>query len=150
MALEPYKKSHDEKMIGFTADFEVAVYKQHRFLNDAFLETLRKLPTLSGQQTKLADILSSIEVERKKVWNDLVKGTTLTLIGLLDQTKPGKGDVLDTIVITRAERQKLLDRVLESFPEVKGEGEHMDTTEPVRNARLYYQFLLRPYKCADE
>jgi hypothetical protein len=116
LALEPYKKSHDEKMIGFTADFEVAVYKQHRFLNDTFLDTLRKLPTLSGQQTKLADIISTIEVERKKLWKDLIKGTTLTLIGLLDQTKPGKGDVLDTLVITRAERQKLLDRILQSFP----------------------------------
>jgi hypothetical protein len=150
LALEPYKKSHDEKMIGFTADFEVAVYKQHRFLNDTFLDTLRKLPTLSGQQTKLADIISTIEVERKKLWKDLIKGTTLTLIGLLDQTKPGKGDVLDTLVITRAERQKLLDRILQSFPEVKVEGENMNATEPVHNARLYYQFLLRPYRCADE
>ena len=44
MVLEPYKKSHDEKMIAFTADFEIAIYKQHGFLN----ETLSR-----GQYTQI-------------------------------------------------------------------------------------------------
>src|SRR2546425_5020638 len=49
MALEPYKKSPDQKMIGFTADLAVGIYRQHRRLNDEFLDLLRNLPDLSDQ-----------------------------------------------------------------------------------------------------
>ncbi len=150
MVLEPYKQSADQKMIGSTAAFMARIYGQHRTLNELFLDLLRKLPDLSDQPTKLADIVSTIEVERGKVWNDLIKATTLTLLGLLDQTKTGKDGTLQTLVITRAERRELLDRLLRAFPEVKVQGHKQGTSDPMFIASLYDQFLTKPYKCADE
>src|SRR2546428_14129597 len=52
--LEPYKKSPDQTMIGFTADFVAGVYRQHRKLKDQFLGLLRNLRDLSDQPTKPA------------------------------------------------------------------------------------------------
>jgi hypothetical protein len=148
--LEPYRRSHDQKMIGFTADFEARVYKQHRFLNDAFLDVLRKLPDLSAQPTKFADVISSIEVERGKLWNHVIRGTTLTLLGLLDQNKTDKNGKVQTLVITRAESKELLDRLLKYFPEVKDKTDKSGAAMPTQVAALYYLLLTKPYKCADE
>ena len=148
--LGQYRKSHDQKMIGFTADFVARIYKQHRSLNDAFLDVLRKLPDLSDQPTKLADVISTIEVQRGELWNDLTKGTTLTLMGLFDQNKADKVGKLHTLVITRAESKELLNRLLKYFPEVKGKTDKSGASMPTQVAALYYLLLTKPYKCADE
>ena len=103
--LEPYKKSADQRMIGLTADLAAGIYRRHRRLNDQFLDLLRNLPE---QPTKLADTISTIEVERDKRWSDLIKATTLTLLGLVDQRKTSKDGTLQTLVITKAERKELL------------------------------------------
>jgi hypothetical protein len=147
MVLEPYKKSADQKMTGFTAEFMAGVYRQHIRLNDQFLGLLRNLP---DQPTKLADAISTIEVERGKLWNDLMKATTLTLLGLVDQSKTDKDGTLQTLVITRAERKELLDRLLRAFPKVKDQSGKAGTSDLMFITGLYYQFLTKPYKCADE
>jgi hypothetical protein len=148
--LAQYRQSPDRKMIGFTADFLALLYKQHRFLNDTFLELLRKLPDLSSQPAKLADTISTIEVERGKLWNDLIKGTTLTLLGLLDQNRTDDEGTLHILVITRCERKELLDRLVQSFPEVKDKEKRTAEAGPAQAAGLYYLFLTKPYNCADE
>src|SRR2546427_1685350 len=150
IVLEPYKKSPDQTMIGLTADFAASVYRQHRRLNDQFLDLLRSLPDLSDQPTKRADAISTIEVERGKLWNDLIKATTLTLLGLLDQSKTGKDGTLQTLVITKAERKELLDRLLRAFPEVKAQGHKPGASDLMFIASLYDQFLAGQYKSADE
>jgi hypothetical protein len=149
-ALEPYRKSRDQKMIGFTSNFEVQVYKQHRALNDAFLDMLRKLPDLSNQPTNVADVISEIEVERGKLWDDLTQGATLTLLGLVDQNKPDGNGKLNTLVITRAERRELIDGILRSFPRVNAKTNAPDAPKPEQIASLYYLFLTKPYECSDE
>jgi len=150
MVLEPYKKSRDKEGIGRTADLVAGVYRQHRRLNDQFLGLLRDLPDLSGQPAKRADVISTLEVERNKVWNDLAKGTTLTLLGLVDSSRADKDGTLRTLVITRTERKELLDRLWRSFPEVKDQADKPGTSEPIFLAGLYHLFLTKPYKCADE
>jgi|SRR5205809_1907773 len=150
MVLEPYKKGHDKEVIGRTADFLTAIYRQHRRLNDQFLDLLRNLPDLSGQPAKRADVISTIEVERDKLWNDLAKGTTHTLLGLVDPSRVDKDGTLRTLVITRAERKELLDRLWRSFPEVKDQADKPGTPELIFLAGLYHLFLTKPYKCADE
>jgi len=89
-------------------------------------------------------------VERGKLGNDLIKATTLTLLGLVDQSKTGKDGTLQTLVITRAERKELLDRLLRTFPKVKGERDMPGTPDLMFTAGLYYQFLTKPYKGSDE
>jgi len=148
--LEPYKKSADQRMIGFTADLAAGIYRRHRRLNDQFLDLLRNLPDLSDQPTKRADTISTIEVERGKLWNDLIKATTLTLLGLVDQSKTSKDGTLQTLVITKAERKELLDRLLRAFPEVKAQGHKPGASDLMFIASLYDQFLAGPYKSADE
>jgi len=88
MVLEPYKKSADQKMIAPTADWAKRIYRQHIRLNDQFLDLLRNLPDLSNQPAKRADTISTIEVERGKLGNDLIKVTTLTLLGCSIRTRP--------------------------------------------------------------
>ena len=149
MVLEPYKKSPDQKMIGLTAAYAASLYRQHRRLTDQFLDLLRNLPDHSDQ-VKLADVISTIEVERGKVWNELIKATTLTLLGLVDQSKTSKDGTLQTLAITRAERKELLDRLLRVFPEVKAQAHKPDTSDLMFIASLYDQFLTKGYKCSDE
>lgn len=150
MVLEPYKKNADKEMIGVTAGFAAGVYRQHIRLNDQFLDLLRSLPDSADQATKRADAISTMEVERGKLWTDLINATTLTLLGLVDQNKTGKDGTLQTLVITRAERKELLDRLLRAFPEVKGQAHKPGTSDLIFTAGLYYQFLTKPYKCSDE
>ena len=150
MVLEPYKRSPDQNMIGLTADFVAGIYRQHRRLNDQFLDLLRNLPDLSDQPTKRADTISTIEVERGKLWNDLIKATTLTLLGLVDQSKTSKDGTLQTLVITKAERKELFDRLLRAFPEVKAQGHKAGASDLMFIASLYDQFLAGQYKSADE
>ena len=150
MVLEPYKKSTDQKMIAPTADWASRIYRQHIKLNDQFLDLLRNLPDLSNQPAKRADTISTIEVERGKLGNDLIKATTLTLLGLVDQSKTGKDGTLQTLVITRAERKELLDRLSRTFPKVKEQADKASTSDLMFMAGLYYQFLTKPYRSADE
>ena len=149
MVLEPYEKSPDQNMIGLTAAYAAGLYRQHRRLTDQFLDLLRNLPDHSDQ-VKLADVISTIEVERGKVWKELIKATTLTLLGLVDQSKTSKDGTLQTLVITRAERKELLDRLLRAFPEVKAQGYKSGTSDLMFIAGLYDQFLTGQYKSADE
>ncbi len=128
----------------------IAMYRRHRRLNDQFLDLLRNLPDLSDQPTKRADTISTIEVERGKLWNDLIKATTLTLLGLVDQSKTSKDGTLQTLVITKAERKELLDRLLRAFPEVKAQAHKPGTSDVMFIASLYDQFLAGQYKSADE
>jgi hypothetical protein len=80
----------------------------------------------------------------------LIKATTLTLLGLVDQNKTVKDGTLHTLVITKGERKELLDRLLRTFPKVKEEGNKPGTPDLMFTAGLYYQFLTKPYKTADE
>lgn len=147
MVLEPYKKSADQDTTGLTAKYAAGVYRQHIRLNDQFLDLLRNMP---DESAKRADVISTIQVERGKLWNDLIKATTLTLLGLVDQSKTGKDGTLQTLVITRAERKELLDRLLRAFPEVKTQVGKADASDLMFIASLYYEFLTKPYKGADE
>jgi len=150
VVLEPYKRSADQKVIAPTADRASRIYRQHVKLNDQFLDVLRNLPDLANQPAKGADTISTIEVERGKLGNDLIKVTTLTLLGLVDQNKIAKDGTLQTLVITRVERKELLDRLLRTFPKVKEEGNRSGAPDMMFTAGLYYQFLTKPYKSADE
>jgi len=147
--VQPYKKSR-ERDIGIAASYLAAIYDQHKTLTDQFVELLRRLPDAAKQPTKFADIVSTMEVERGKLWNDLRRATILTLLGLVDQGKPDGDGKLRTLVITRAERKALLDRLLQSFPNVKDQADKPGSPELIFLAGLYYRLLTNPYKCSDE
>jgi hypothetical protein len=151
MVLEPYKKSADQKIIGPAAEWTSGIYRQHVRLNDQWLDLLRNIPDMSNQPAKRADTISTIQVERGKLGNDLIKVTALTLLGLVDQNKTANDGTLQTLVITKVERKELLDRLLRTFPRVKEEANKQGTPDLMFTAGLYYQFLTtKPYNSADE
>jgi hypothetical protein len=148
-ALQPYKDSRDRETIGSTADYLATIHHQHILLNGHFLDTLRKLPDLSSQPTKLADIVSTIVDLRGKLWDSLTEPTTLVLLNLIDRTRADSDGILRTLVITRAERGRLLTQLLQTFPQLK-EGPTSRDLKPIEIARLYYLFLTKGYKGSDE
>jgi hypothetical protein len=149
--LEPYEASEDERIIRSAAEFENLVYKRHVTLNDEFLDLLRKLPGLSHRPTDFADSISTIEVERGKLWTDLTTATTLAVMGLVDQNKTDKDGLLHTLVITRKERQELLNRLQKSFPGLTDKTAESSRGMPTKIASLYYTFMNNPrYRCKDE
>jgi hypothetical protein len=81
--------------------------------------------------------------------NDLIRGATFQLLGLVDNGRADADGVLRTLVITQAERKELLDRLLRYFPEAKGKEDKADTPPLVFIAGVYHRFLTR-YRCADE
>ena len=68
-------------------------------------------------------------------------------VGRPEQDRHG---TLQTLVITRAERKELLERLLRAFPKVKEEADKAGMSDLMFIAGLYYQFLTKPYKSADE
>jgi hypothetical protein len=147
--ISPYVKSQDSDMIATPARFEVAEYVQHIRLNDQFLAVLRSLSG-ANDPTTLADALSTLEVERGKAWTGLTQATTLVAMGLIDVTKTSPGGNLDSLLITCAERQQLLSRLLEWFPDLKDKANSATLPTPTRLASLYYTLLTKGYKCADK
>jgi hypothetical protein len=148
LIVAPYRKSVDQEMTGFTADFVATVYAQHRKLNDQFLDVLRKLSS-ANDPGQLADALSTLEVERGKLWTDLTKATGLAAMGLMDRKRTNAEGNLNALVITRAEKRALLNQLVDKFPELKNPSQG-DLPTPTRLAGLYYTFLMRNLKCSDE
>ena len=146
--LTPYRGSADKEIIATAAEFMTVVYRQHQKLNDSLLELLRTLG--SGTPGQLADTISTLEVERGKLWNDLIKGATLCGLGLLDKSRTGVDGNINAIVLTRAERASLLDRIGKTFPAVSDALSRPETPTPTKIAALYRTVLMKNYRCADE
>jgi hypothetical protein len=142
-----YQKSSDKEGVGAAAGFVVAIYDQHRRLNDLFLESLRSLSGTTDM-VKLADVLSTLQVERGKTWTDLTRAITLSVMLLMDRTKTGPDGNLNAILLTRVQSDRLLAQIQEDFPGVASASTGAST--PTRLANLYYGFLKRPLKRADE
>jgi hypothetical protein len=143
--VSPYLKSADRAGIGSAAGYVVAVYDRHLRLNDLLLESLRSLSD-SADLAKLAAVISTVQVERSKAWADLSRAITLSVMFLLDRTKMGPDGNLNTILLTRAESDKLLLQMREDFPGVATASPA--TATPTWLASYYYAFLKRPLKRA--
>jgi hypothetical protein len=147
--LAKYENSANKTAIGFPAQAMTSIYKQHQRLNDTLLQMLRSLPdTSTTNSSRLADGISTLQVERGKLWTDLTRAVTLSAMLLIDQSKVGSDGNLNAILLTKAESDRLIKRIEEDFPDVGSDAS--STPTPARLAGLYHQFLKRPYARADK
>lgn len=163
-ALQPFKFKSGDENTRTTAVYLSMVYDQHIDLNQRALNLLKKLTDYNQPDfmTKLADQLSTLQVERDQRWSDLVVPTTLALGLLVDMTPTDdSGNFLpDTeanrekgktmrFAITKAQKQSLLDWAGEHFPEFVRSPKNK-WSPPASIASTYVDFLNGGRKCSDE
>jgi hypothetical protein len=166
--LEPYisPKTHltsatalQVENIQTAAKFAIMVYDQHIDINHRMLDLLKKMPTNSNP-AELSDQISTLQVDRSQRWSDLVTPTTLALMMLVDMrptdddgnfiqtTDPNVGHT-KRLVITRKQKQELLDWANEHFPEFKDGTPEDQWSDPAKTAKLYTK-VFDGRKCSDE
>ena len=145
-ALVPFAVGRANESIQAAARMQVLVYRKHIDITQAAIEVVKKLDTM--KTAELADQLSTLQVERGQRWADLVDPTTMALLLLIDQTRV-ENDKLPYLVVSKADRKRLLDYIAEGFPEL-GNGTTKDKlSDPAKTAGLFIGFL-NSRKCSDE
>jgi hypothetical protein len=141
------------------AQFVVIVYDQHIDINRRMLDLLKKIST-SSKPTELSDQISTLQVERGARWADLVTPTTMAVMMLVDmRPTDDDGNFIKTtdpevghtkrLVITKKQKQELLDWADEHFPEFKDGTPRDQWSDPAKTATLYMT-LFNGRKCSDE
>jgi len=141
------------------AGFDLVVYDAHIAINDRVLALLKKT---SGNinLVELSDQLSTLEVERGQRWADLVTSTAMALMLLVDlRPTDENGNFLQTtdpnagqtrrIIVTKQQKQELLDWVNEHFTEFKDGTPENQLSDPAKTAKLYLTFF-NGHMCSDE
>jgi hypothetical protein len=125
-----------------------AIFSLHQQiqLDDRLNAFTKKLGTLS--QAEMADEMSSMQVERDKIWHSLVPVIEVVLLSLEDDKRLNKNGNIDRLNITLAQKQALAGKVVRLFPGAAGDDpDHMNM--PTFLASLYL-VLLNGHKAADE
>jgi hypothetical protein len=122
-----------------TSSFLILVYDAHISINDRLLGVIKRLART--EQSELADQLSTFEVERGERWSNLVRPTALTLMMLLDQTRPDENGKVTRLVINEAQKQALLSWLDEHFPELLDGTPNENWSAPAKAADLYHTLL---------
>jgi hypothetical protein len=149
-----------QESVQTAAEFAVMVYDQHIDINRRMLDLLKKMPTNSSP-AQLSDEISTLQVERGQRWADLVTPTALALMVLVD-TRPtdDDGNFIQTtdpnvghtkrLVITKKQKQELLDWSNEHFTEFQDGTPQDQWSDPAKTAKLLYTKLFDGRKCSDE
>lgn len=119
---------------------------EHIDLNRRAIELLKKMDSLP--ESDLMDQISTLQVERNQRWADLVKPITLALLQLIADRPDEKGGT-SWLIITKAQKQELLDWAYEHFPEFKDGTPKDQWSEPAKTAELYLA-LLNGHKGSNE
>ena len=148
-----------KESIQTAAEFTVMVYDQHIDINRRMLDLLRKTPTNSSPAV-LSDEISTLQVERGQRWADLVNPTTMALLALVDMrptdddgnfiqtTDPNVGHT-KRLVITKKQKQELLDWANAHFTEFRDGTSQEQWPDAAKTATLYIKFF-DGRKCSDE
>ena len=146
-SLRPFTSEENQENVRIAADFMVVVYEAHININDRLIELLRRLDTTD--QAELMDKFSTFQVERSQRWADLVQPTSFVLMMMVDLKRTDVPGKTTRLVITKAQKQMLLDSLYERFPEFKDGTPKDQWSDPVKTAQLYFG-VLDSRKCADE
>lgn len=146
-AVKPFAVEQNGENIKISADGFVDAYDAHIAIDQRMLELFKKLDRTS--QVEIMDQLSTFQVERGQKWADLVEPTTLTLMTLIDVSRPDENGKLNRLVLTKAQKKALLDWAIEHFPEIKNGTPQDQWSDPAKTAQLYFKFL-NGRKSADE
>jgi hypothetical protein len=149
-----------EENIRTAANFAVMVYDQHIDINRRMLDLLKKMPTNSNP-AELSDQISTLQVERGQRWSDLVTPTTMAVMMLVDmRPTDDDGNFIQTtnpevghtkrLVITKKQKQELLDWANEHFTEFQDGTPQDQWSDPAKTAKLLYTKVFDGRKCSDE
>ena len=145
--ISPFATSQSGENIGTAASLMAVVYDAHISINTRLLDVVRNIE--NTDQAKLADQLSTLQVERGQRWADLVEPSTLALLSLVDLKRTDANGKANILMITKAQKAWLLNWATGNFPEF-GDGTPKDRwSDPAKTVQLYFQFLL-PRKGTDE
>jgi len=140
-------KPKDEDDIPMAADLLTMIYDAHISINQRLLDLLKKLDRIGP--TDLSDQMSTLEVERGQEWANLVQPTTLALASLIDMKRIDSKGTVPWLVITKLQKQTLLDWIAEHFPEFKDGTPREKWSDPAKTAEMYVT-LLKGRKSTDE
>jgi hypothetical protein len=98
----------------------------------------------------IADELSTVEVEREKLWLDLANVAKLATLGLVDANYSDSDGHTSGTVLKRSEKEEFLDRLIKDFPELKDASQSDKWASPTAIASAYLNFLRQPWLCVDE
>ncbi len=147
--LLPFEQSLDKQVIASGAKYGVVTYQRHLTLNETYIKRLRE-PDNSGGIAGAADFLSTLAVEKEKLWLDLGILAAQSTLGLVDLSYTHAKGHASGAVLKRSEREEFLKRLLGDFPELKDGTRRDKWSAPTVIASLYLDFLKQPWKCADE
>jgi hypothetical protein len=145
-SIAPFADRMAGEDMSLAAEFMRVTYYAHIDINQRLIEVLKKMNQMD--QVRLADELSSLQVEREQRWADLVQPTALTLMLLVDPEHSDKGKT-NRVAISRAQKKILLDWAHQHFPELKNGTPKEQWSDPAKTAQLYFTFF-NDHKCSDE
>jgi hypothetical protein len=146
-SLQPFTAKQKDENIRTAADFLMVVYDAHISINQRILDILKKLG--STDQGELMDQISTLQVERGQRWADLVQPTTLAAMLMVDLKRTDEIGKTTRLVITKAQKQILLDWANDHFPEFNNGTPKEQWSVPAKTARVFFLVFERR-KCSDE
>jgi hypothetical protein len=146
-SLKPFATKENDQNIRVAAGLLGVVYDAHININQRALDVLKKLD--SSNPVELMDQITTLQVERGQRWSDIALPTTMALMLLIDPKRTDENGMANWLVVTRAQKQVLLDWADKHFPEFKNGTPKDQWSEPLKVAQLYFTFFHRR-KCSDE
>lgn len=144
-SIEPFALGEGRIRTG--AMFLAQVYDEHIDINRRLLEILKRLGNTS--QSDWMEQISSLQVERGQRFSDLVKPTGLALMLLIDSNRTDEPGKTTRVIITKAQKQELLQWANEHFVEFTNGTPENQWTDPAQTAHMYFD-VFKGRKCSDE
>lgn len=145
--LKPFTAAKQDEQVKTAADFMMVVYDAHITINERLIQLLKKL-----DNTNMADVIdqiSTFQVERSQRWADLVDGALLASSRMVDVKRTDDPGKTTRVVITKAQKQSLLDWFNEHFPEFKHGTPKDQWSYPAVTAKMFFK-IFDGRKCSDE
>ncbi len=146
-SLRPFVTKENDENVRTAADFLLVVYDAHISINERLIELIKKLG--STDVPALMDEISTLQVERGQRWADLVQPTSLALMMMVDLKRTDVPGKTTRLVVTRVQKQTLLNWIGEHFPEFKNGTPKDKWSDPAKTAQMYFK-VFDGRKCADE
>jgi hypothetical protein len=155
-SLTPDQRRHIAK----AANVLIAIYDKRISLNERSLPIIKKI-SINPNRVDVSDPISTMQVESGELWNDLVPTVYMSVLLLIDmRATDANGNFITTsdpnagyqkrLVITKAEKQALVDWIDQRFTEFKNGTSEDKISEPAKDARLYLDLFSKGHMCSDE
>ena len=156
-SLTPDQRNH----ISEAAAFMISTYDKKIAINDQVLQLFKKLVgNGNGNMAQFSDQISTLQVKGDQTWGDLVVPVGMSTLLLIDmratdengnfiQASDSNPGYVKRLVVTKAQKQELLDRINKDFPELKDGTPEDKIADPAKTATLYLK-VFDGRMCSDE